>query len=523
MNLAIHPYVPHGIGILGKQAANDGYCSRAVPYMGSAVRGWSDVELKDYWLTVRRRWRVIVLTVAVCVAAAAAYTWQATPMYSSTASIFISTSPSDTADAYQGNLFATQRVASYAELVTKRKLAERVSDDLGGEPSPAELQSAVSTSVNPDTVLLDITATDPDPAQARDIAQAYAQALSDEVANLETPQGRTNALVQASIVDNAQVSDSPVSPQPVRNLGLALVLGLLLGVGLAVVRELLDTTLKSTEDVSAVTSAPILGRINVDSSAVRRPPAEVLASATPWSESFRVLRTNMQYVEVDHDQKVFVVSSSLPSEGKSTTAVNLAVTLALANQRVALIECDLRRPLIADRLGLDGGVGTTSVLIGKVHLRDALQKYADTDLWVLASGPIPPNPSELLQSNAMEKLLGQLRDEFDIVILDAPPLLPVTDAALLAAQADGALVVIRHGKTTRDQLTHAIDRLEAVDAKAVGVVVNLAPARKKGRGYGYGYGYGYTYGYGYSSQEASGGSGKPGRDERRLGRRTPRS
>lgn len=154
----------------------------------------------------------------------------------------------------------------------------------------------------------------------------------------------------------------------------------------------------------------------------------MLSSATPWSESFRVLRTNMQYVEVDHDQKVFVVSSSLPSEGKTTTAANLAITLALANQRVALVECDLRRPLIANRLGLDDGVGTTSVLIGKVHLRDALQKYTDTDLWVLSSGPIPPNPSELLQSNAMEKLLGQLRDEFDIVILDAPPLLPVTDA-----------------------------------------------------------------------------------------------
>ncbi|WP_343907989.1 polysaccharide biosynthesis tyrosine autokinase [Nocardioides aquiterrae] len=480
------------------------------------------MELKDYWLAVRHRWRVVVASVAVAVAVAAALTWQATPQYASTASIFVSTSPSDAADAYTGNLFATQRVSSYAELVGKRKLAERVADNLGGGIDPAELQSQVSTSVNPDTVILEITATDPDPVQAREIAQAYAQALSDEVAVLETPQGKNDALVQASIVDNAQVTDTPVSPRPVRNLGLALVLGLLVGLGLAVLRELLDTTLKSTEDVAAVTPAPILGRINADSTAVRRPPAEVLASATPWSESFRVLRTNMQYVEVDHDQKVFVVTSALPAEGKSTTAVNLAVTLAQANQRVALIECDLRRPLIAERLGLDAGVGTTSVLIGKVHLRDALQKYADTDLWVLASGPIPPNPSELLQSNAMEKLIGELRDDFDIVILDAPPLLPVTDAALLAARADGALIVIRHGKTTKDQLTHAIERVEAVDAKVVGVVVNLAPARKAGRSYGYGYGYGY-YAYGYPSRPASDGSGKPARDGRRRGRRKPRS
>lgn len=477
------------------------------------------MELKDYWLTARRRWRVIVACVAASVAVAAGLTWQATPQYASTASIFVSTSPSDASDAYTGNLFATQRVASYAELVGKRKLAERVSDELGGGLSPAELQAQVSTSVNPDTVLLDIIAHDPDPVVARDIAQAYAVVLSDEVASLETPDGKTDALVQATIVDNAQVSSSPVSPQPMRNLALAVILGLLVGVGLAVVRELLDTTLKSADDVGDVTPTPILGHITVDAAAVKRRPADVLAAATPWSEAFRVLRTNMQYVEVDHDHKVFVVTSALPGEGKTTTAVNLAITLAQAKHRVALVECDLRRPLAASRLDLDDGVGTTSVLIGKVHLRDAMQKYADTGLWVLTSGPIPPNPSELLQSNAMEKLLGELRDEFDIVILDAPPLLPVTDAALLAAQADGALVVVRHGKTTRDQLGHAIERLEAVDAKAIGVVVNLAPPQRKNSAYGYGYGYGYGYA---SRPAASAESGKPGRDARRRGRRKPR-
>lgn len=477
------------------------------------------MELKDYWQAVRHRWRVVIASVAIAVALAAAFTWQATPLYSSTASIFVSTNPSDSAAAYQGNLFATQRVSSYAELVGKRKLADQVADDLGGGISSAQLQSEVSTSVNPDTVILDITATDPDPVMARDIAQAYAEALSREVATLETPQGKNNALVQASIVDNARVSTAAVSPQPTRNIGLALVLGLLVGLGLAVLRELLDTTLSTTEDVAEVTSAPILGRIIADSSAVKRPAAQVLAEGTPWSESFRVLRTNMQYVEVDQDQKVFVISSSLPAEGKTTTAINLATTLALANQRVVLVECDLRRPLIAERLGLDGGVGTTSVLIGKVHLRDALQRYADTDLWVLSSGPIPPNPSELLQSNAMEKLIGELRDEFDIVILDAPPLLPVTDAALLAARADGALVVIRHGRTTKDQLTHALERIDAVDAKTIGVVVNLAPSRKKGGGYGYGYGYGYGD---YSSRPATGGSAKPAPDGHRRGRRTQR-
>jgi capsular exopolysaccharide synthesis family protein len=479
------------------------------------------VELKDYWNAIRRRWTVVLLCVVIAVAAAAFLTWQTTPQYASSGRLFVSTTPADTSDAYQGSLFATQRVASYADLVGSRQLAERVSDDLGGSLDPDELTETVTAQVVPETVILEISATDPDPVMARDLAQAYAKALSDLVVDIETPNGQTDALIKASIVDNAQVATSPVSPQPARNLGLALVLGLLVGVGAAVLRELLDTSVSSAEDVAQVTETPILGHINTDLAAVKRAPGEALVDNTPWAEAFRVLRTNMQYVEVDHDQQVFVVTSSLPSEGKSTTAVNLAITLALANRRVALVECDLRRPLIASRLGLDNGVGTTSVLIGKVELRDAFQPYGDTGLQVLACGPIPPNPSELLQSNAMEKLLGDLRDQFDVVILDAPPLLPVTDAALLSAQADGAIIVVRHGKTTRDQLSHAIERVEAVDAKAVGVVINLAPAKRKNASYGYGYGYGYSY----ESRPApvSAASEKRVRDGRRQDRRALRS
>ena len=299
----------------------------------------------------------------------------------------------------------------------------------------------------------------------------------------------------ARIIDNAVVTSTPVSPKPVRNLGLGIVLGLLLGVGLAVLRELLDTSISSSEDVAAVTPAPILGHVNTDPVAVQKDPAVALAESTPWAEAFRVLRTNMQFVEVDHGHRVFVVSSSLPGEGKSTTVTNLAITLAMAGQRVALVDCDLRRPMVADRLGLDGSVGTTSVLIGQVAYEDAMQAYGDTGLDVMACGPRPPNPSELLQSQSMEKLIVNLRETYDIVLLDAPPLLPVTDGALLAAQSDGILTVVRHGKTSRDQLAHSLERIEQVDSKCVGVVINMAPAKKGGRSYGYGYGYQYQYEY----------------------------
>ncbi|KRF02654.1 hypothetical protein ASG88_04590 [Nocardioides sp. Soil777] len=441
---------------------------------------------------MRRRWRVVVASLVTTLALAALLTIQATPQYASSAGLFVSTGESDSNSAYTGNLFATQRVTSYADLVSSRTLADRVGDSLDDDPDTGSLTAAVSATVVPETVILQITATDPDPERARDIAQAYAEELGDLVTELETPDGKNRAPIKATIVDDAVVPTAAVSPQPARNLALGAVLGLLLGLGLAVARELLDTSLSSNDDIADVTNAPILGNIATDDAA-NLAPLEVLSSATPWAEAFRVLRTNMQYVEVDEEQKVIVMTSSLPGEGKSTTAINLALTTAMAGQRVVLVEADLRRPLIAERLQLDGAVGTTNVLIGKVKLSDALQEYKDSGLKVLACGPIPPNPSELLQSHAMEALLADLRRDFDVVLLDAPPLLPVTDAALLSTQADGAVIVVRHGRTTKDQLQHSIERLEAVDAKALGVVINQAPSRKNRTGYGYGYGYGYGF------------------------------
>jgi capsular exopolysaccharide synthesis family protein len=217
----------------------------------------------------------------------------------------------------------------------------------------------------------------------------------------------------------------------------------------------------------------------------------------------------MQFVHVDRSERVFVVSSSVPSEGKTTVVINLAITLALAGQRIALVECDLRRPRIAERLGLDDGVGTTTVLIGQISLDEALQKHSDSGLSVLTAGRRPPNPSELLQSHAMEELIRDLRSRFDVVLLDAPPLLPVTDAALLASQSDGLIMVVRHGKTSGEQVRMAMQRVESVAGECAGVVINLAPTT--GRGYGYGYGYGHG---GYEPDLA-----RQGRRKRESGKR----
>lgn len=475
------------------------------------------MELRDYWLTIRRRWKVVVATLVTTVAGSLLLTAQATPQYASSAMIFVSaTVGDDPGSAYSGNLFATQRVTSIVGFAKTRDLSEVVAANLGGDVSAGLVRSSISAAVTPETSNIVLTATNPDRILARDIAQGYAEALSDLAISSSIPENQTEPLVTARIVDNAVVSNEPVSPRPVRNLTLGIVLGLLAGGGLAILRQLLDTSISSTDDVTTVTEAPILGHVNADPIAVSKEPEIALAESTPWAEAFRVLRTNMQFVEVDHGHRVFVVSSSVPGEGKSTTVANLAITLAMAGQRVALVDCDLRRPMIANRLGIDGSVGTTSVLIGQVSYEDAMQQYGETRLDVLACGPRPPNPSELLQSQAMEKLIVNLRESYDIVLLDAPPLLPVTDGALLAAQSDGMLAVVRHGKTTRDQLSHSLERIEQVGSKCVGVVINLAPAKKGARGYGYGYGYGYAYGYqyDYSSVDQPAAAGKKGRDRR---------
>jgi capsular exopolysaccharide synthesis family protein len=199
----------------------------------------------------------------------------------------------------------------------------------------------------------------------------------------------------------------------------------------------------------------------------------------------------LQFVDIDQDTKTFVITSPLPAEGKTRTAVNLALAIAQAGQRVVLVEADLRRPRVNRYLGLIDDVGVTTVLLGRVTVDEALQRFGELPLEVLASGRQPPNPSELLASDRMRLLIKELRDRADVVVIDAPPLLPVTDAAVLAREADGTMLVIRHGRTTFDQIDRAIESLRLAGARLVGSVVNMVPA--KGRdSYAYAYAYAYT-------------------------------
>jgi capsular exopolysaccharide synthesis family protein len=448
------------------------------------------VELRDYLRVLRKRWRLILVCAALAVAVAGALCIRATPQYQSSTQFFVSTSAanSDPNSVYTGSLFSEARVSSYADIINGPLLAQAVASRLRG-PSAATIQTEVSATAIATTVLLDVTVTDPSPQRAQEIAAAIGVVFPPIATQIEASGGQTSP-VKVSVVKPATFSDVPVSPRVDRDLVLALIVGLLLGVGLAVTREVLDVSVKDPAAVQEDFGLPTLGIIAYDPEAPKRPLVVQSDPRSPRAEAFRQLRTNLQFLDVDHSPRSLVISSSIPEEGKTTTATNLAITLAQSGLRVVIVEGDLRRPRLATYLGLEGAVGLTNVLVGKVSLQDSVQRWGDGGLHVLASGPTPPNPSELLGSQGMADVIYQLEEQYDFVLIDAPPLLPVTDAAVIATAAGGAILIVRHGQTKQKQLAHAIGALRAVDATVYGIVLTMVPTKGPDAYY---YGYNYKY------------------------------
>jgi receptor protein-tyrosine kinase len=450
------------------------------------------VDFKELLRIAQRRWLTIVVFFLLALLGAGALTYSQTPEYESKARVFISTDTSGgSVEAFQSSLYATQRVQSYAALATSRELMQRVISRVNLNLTPNQLAGKITSEIPANTVIIVLTAEDPDPGLAQQIAKAESEEFADYLTDLETPPGKTPP-IKASIVDPASYNAQAVSPKVALNLVTAALIGLLIGFGTAVVRDLLDNTVSSTNDIERTIDTPVLASIAYDGDVPKHPLLTEAASHAPRVEAFRLLRTNLQFLNLDTRPKSLVITSAVPGEGKTSTAINLAIALAQTGQRVLLIDGDLRRPRAASVLGLERSVGLTTVLVGRSDLQESIQKHGASGVYFLASGPIPPNPTEVLQSKAAQGLFDQLNQMFDMVIIDAPPLLPVSDAAIIARDVDGAILVVRHGKTTKDQLEQARLRLTQVDANLFGVAVNMTPKRNAG-GYGYQYAYGYSY------------------------------
>lgn len=455
------------------------------------------MELRDYVRILHKNWVLILVATLLGIGCAAGYSILVAPKYIATTELYVSVRAGEgsaTGDLVQGTTFARQAVTSYVDVANSAIVLDPVIEELGLDTTTGRLAAQVTASSPLNTVLIDITITDDDPEQAAAIANAVGAHLADVVVNdLERPEGDAPSPVKIETIQPAVVPSAPSSPNVPLNLALGALVGLALGIGVAVLRTVLDTRIHSQHDIEQVTDKPLLGGISFDPDAKSRPLIVHADPRNPRAESFRSLRTNLQFINVEGGPRSFVVSSAGPGEGKSTTTANLAISLAETGASVVLIDGDLRLPKVADYLGIEGGVGLTDVLIGRAELADVLQKWGRGKFYVLPAGRIPPNPSELLGSMAMSQLLEQLTNQFDYVLIDAPPLLLVTDAAVVSKLAGGAILVAASGSTKKQELAGAVRTLEAIGSKLVGIVVTMLPT-KGPDSYSYGaYSYGPTH------------------------------
>lgn len=450
------------------------------------------MDLRDALTAVRTRWWLPIAGLVVTGLLALVLALAATPQYTASTQLFVSTTDSDnTADALQGSEFSQQRVASYAELLTGEVVAARVIDQLGLDLSPGDLAAGVTASPVLDTVLIDVSVTDASATQAQAVAGAIGELFPQLVAELERPRAPETSPVAVTVTKAPELPTEPSAPRTTTNVAVGLVVGLVLGTAAAIAYAALDRSIRDPEDASALAGAPVLGVI-VRDRALESAHVVDGASSSGAGEGYRQLRSNLQFLSIDQPPKVIMVTSAIPSQGKSTVAANLAVVLAQAGRQVTVVEADLRKPMVTSYLGLVEGAGLTSVLTRTAELADVLQPWQEDGLTLVAAGPIPPNPGELLASNDMRMLLEDLREKNDFVLIDTPPLLPVADATGIAVMADGVLVCARYGRTKRDQLRQVRTLLDQVGARTLGVVLNAVPGRSR---LAAAFGYRYTADY----------------------------
>lgn len=413
-------------------------------------------------------------------------------VYASSASGFVTVGESTgISDVISGSTVAKDKANSYLALVSSGPVAEEIlkeNPNIG--MSPAEIKGNLTASLASDSALIKVQATGSTPEAAQTLANTSLTATAKVVNDLE---GST--AVRVVPLEDATLPSGPSSPNFKINTLVGALTGLLLVFAIVFLRRSLDVKVRTRDDVTKATAAGILGTL---------PDTEMLKEENLLKnqddhvsqEAVRQLRTNLRFVNVDNPPKSVIITSSDPGEGKSTVSTSLARSLAHSGQPTILIDADLRRPTIGKKFGIDSKVGLTQVLAGQIELSEAVRQFEDTQLFILPAGRIPPNPSELLGSDKMRQLIKELSTEF-MVIVDVPPLLPVTDASLLSSAVDGVILVATVGKTRKEHLEEASNMLTKVRAKLIGVVINRTPLKGLGGNY-YGFGYASSYG-GYSS------------------------
>jgi capsular exopolysaccharide synthesis family protein len=459
------------------------------------------LELLEYVGILRRFWRSTVALVAASLAVAITLVFVLPDAFTAQVQVFLTVLVGNSgADLASGSNYSQNQVDSYAKVATTPVVLTPVIAQLAMvDTTPADLAEHISVSVPVGTSIMVISVEAADAQSAASIANAIGTHLVEAVEDLSPVSAEGKRLVRASVISEASAPKDRSFPSTRNFLIIGLLVGLVLGIGQAALRFLLDKRIHGEEDIEQMTESPIMGRIGLDPELIETDAARAAVSKLT-AEDYRRLRTNLQFInsELEGDGQAFVITSSVPGEGKTTISMNLATVLAEAGESVLLVDGDLRRPRIAAYLGLESRVGLTTVLIGRAKPGDVLQKTSVPNLTVMGSGAIPPNPSELLASNAMKQVINTASKLFRYIIIDSAPLLPVTDAAILARQTAGALIVVSAEQTTSPQLETALESIESANGTTLGVVLNKVRRERKG----YGSKYGYYHDYGYAEDQA---------------------
>ncbi|ARU62600.1 hypothetical protein CBW65_17715 [Tumebacillus avium] len=442
-----------------------------------------EMGLAEMGRVIRQRVLLIVLVTLLAVGLTGAGSFLVLePEYEATTTLLVQSKQAGNVIAYNDLLTDQKLVTTYGEIFQSRMIAEAVIDRLSLNSTEQELLEKIRVTTSGESLLTSVTVTDHDPKQAVAIANAMAAVFMENLS-------RIMQVDNISILDTAKLTSDvqqPVRPKPFLNMAAALVLGAMAGAGLAFLLEFLNNTVKTEGEIEQLLQLPALGAITAYDNkgraghrlAVRQDPRSAEA------EAFRTLRTNIQYDEAGQHVKVLMVTSTAAGEGKTTVIANLAVTMAQAGKKVLLIDGDLRKPTLHHVFHLGGQKGLTEVLCEETPLEDVIvPSAAGPD--VITAGAIPSNPSELLGSPKLRAALADVRTRYDLVLIDSPPLLPVTDGQVLSTLCDGVLLVVRSGAVTRDHLQQAKALLDRVGAQVIGAVLNGKKRKGKEQTYSY--------------------------------------
>lgn len=439
------------------------------------------MEPRHYAAAFRKFWGLI-LVLAIAGGAAGFYlASNTTPTYQATSKLFVSVDQANNVnELVQGDNFAQNAVQSYSQLATMPIVLDPVVQQLDLDMTSRQLARTLSANTPLNTVIIELRAVNEDPVQAAQISNAVARSLATTVDELAPENEEGLSTVSVRVVEPAEVPRFPFAPNSQLLIAGGVLAGLALAMVIALARQALDTKVRNDKDVEQVTDAAVLGAVARMRNRGDGRIVMLSRPRSPQAEAYRKIRANLQFVNAAVELRSLVVTSARAGEGKSTATANLALAMAERGDRVLLLDADLRRSTLAHVCGLEGSVGITTVLIGEATLDDVLQPWGDTGVTVLAAGAAPPNPLQLLDSPAMADLLEEVTERYDIVLIDAPPVLPVADAAVLSRLATAALVVVGSGKTTRHQLRRVLESLGSVGANIGGIMITRASRRDAG-------------------------------------------